>query len=795
MSTYCDVALRLPVRQWFTYLLPDALATLATPGMRVVVPLRRETKIGLIGRVHGEKPPLPSREVIDIVDKSAVLSRALLTLGEWISEYYFSSPGEALFAMIPVGLGLTIETVYSHEPERVPTASLGPAERRLCLYLSEHPGTPRSEILKTFTGSGTSRRLDRLVAKGTVISRRRIRPRQRLTRTETAVEWAGPLPDGVLKDDHLVRFLASAGGPVRASVLKQQFPDGPRRLLKLSRRHLVRSLQLPAPYEPDLPEQPAAPEHPLTEAQRQAVQEIKDALGKHRTFLLHGVTGSGKTEVYIHTLREVLDRGGTALYLVPEIGLANHLLARLASHFRSRIVVLHSGLTEKSRASAWRAVQEGERTLVVGTRSAVFAPLSDLNLVIVDEEQDPSFKQDDPAPRYHGRDVAVWRAQKEGAVCVLGTATPSLETWHNVKTGKYALLELPERIGRRPLPEIHLVDRRRHRPRQEGGLITSILYERVRSALAKNGQAILFLNRRGFSGALRCGDCGHVPSCPDCSVAYSFHRDRRQLRCHFCGRAEAAPVRCDQCDGAAFQFPRAGTQQVEQELHVLFPQARVARLDFDVAASRGRSAEILADFGRREYDILLGTQMVTKGLHFPHVAVVGILNADLSLDLPDFRAGERTLQLVLQVAGRAGRGEQPGEVYVQTFQPEQSVYAYIARSDYAGFASSELEARLQLAYPPSRRLVVLIARGTDEPDTERAITNLASQLRAVRRPPFTLLGPAPAPLHRLRGHYRWQILLKTGRIKETLKHLEEALDREAGGSVRFNVDVDPVHLL
>lgn len=795
MSLYCDVALRLPTRQPFTYLLPEALVAYAGPGMRAAVPVRRETKLGLIVRVHGKAPPVQAREVLDLVDQRAVLSPELLALGQWISEYYFCSPGEALFAMLPAGLGAAVETVYSHEPDRVPTAALRPAERRLCLYLSEHPGAARSEILKTFTGAGTSGRLARLVDRGTVTQRRRIRPKQRPAKTETAIEWAGPVPEGPLNEDRLVDFLFSADGPVRASVLKREFPDGPRRLLRLSRRHLVRSLQLPLPYEPNLPEPAVAPEYSLTAAQRNAVSAIQGALGRHRTFLLHGVTGSGKTEVYIHALRQALEVGGAALYLVPEIGLANHLLARLALHFRARIVVLHSGLTERDRALAWRAVQEGERTLVVGTRSAAFAPVSNLGLVVVDEEQDPSFKQDDPAPRYHGRDVAIWRAQQEGAVCVLGTATPSLETWYNVRSGKYTLLELPERIGQRALPDIRLVDRRRHRPRQPGGLITPVLYERVAAALASKGQAILFLNRRGFSGALRCGECGHVPACPDCSVAYSFHRDRRQLRCHFCGRAEAAPVRCDRCDGADFQFPRAGTQQVEVELKTLFPAARVARLDFDVAASRGRSAQILADFGRQEYDILLGTQMVTKGLHFPHVAVVGILNADLSLDLPDFRASERTLQLVLQVAGRAGRGEQPGEVYVQTFQPEQSVYRFIANSDYTGFAAAELETRRLLGYPPERRLVVVIARGADDAATEKAIALLAAELRSQRRAPFALLGPAPAPLRRLRGHFRWQLLLKTGRIRETLRRLEGALTRKASGAVRFNVDVDPVHLL
>jgi primosomal protein N' (replication factor Y) len=795
MPRYCEVALRLPARQWFTYRLPAALEGAARPGMRAAVPLRRETAVGMIGALRDRAPAVEAREVLDLVDLEPVLPPELLRLGEWIASYYFCSPGEALFAMLPSGLGHTVETVYSHEPERVPTASLKPAERRLCLYLAEHPGASRSELLSTFTGAGTSARLTRLAALGTVIQRRRILPRRQLARTEPAVEWSGPAPDGALAGDPLAQFLAAAGGPVPARALRERFPESPGRLLRLSRRRLVRSLELPARYDPELPPLEPAFAHQLTPAQEQAVLAVTESLGEHRTFLLHGITGSGKTEVYIQALKRVLEEGGGAIYLVPEIGLANHLLARLAAHFRERIVLLHSGLTEKVRAQAWNAVRDGERTLVVGTRSAVFAPVRNLRLVVVDEEQDASLKQDDPSPRYHARDVAVWRARAEKAVCVLGTATPALETWHNVQAGKYALLELPLRIGGKPLPGIALVDRRRCRARQAGGLVTEVLAARLEDVLARGGQAILFLNRRGFSGALRCAACGHVPACPDCSVAYTFHRDRHQLRCHFCGRAEAAPDGCSVCGSASYDFPRAGTQQVEEELVALFPGARVARLDLDVAASRGRSTQIFEAFGRREYDMLLGTQMVTKGLHFPHVAVVGILNADLSLDLPDFRASERTLQLVLQVAGRAGRGERPGEVYVQTFQPESPVYRFVAASDYRGFAAAELETRRALAYPPLGRLVAITALGGDEAATREAIERLAAELRKDRRPPFALLGPAPAPLKRLRRNYRWQLLVKARRIGPALERLDAALRTRSAGPVRFNVDVDPVHLL
>jgi primosomal protein N' (replication factor Y) len=795
VSSYCDVALRLPLRHWFTYRIPPSLAGFARPGVRALVPLRRETAVGVIGSCHDEEPDYTVRDLVDVVDEIPPFSRDLLNLGTWLSDYYYCSPGEALFAMLPGGLDVRVDTVYHHEPERVPTRNLRPSEKKLCLYLAGHPGASRRELLTEFPQPATAARLEKLVSRGTVAGQRHVRPHRLASLTRKAVQWVGETGGEAKVDRELADYLRDAAEPVAAEVLKSKFPNAPRQLLRLSRRKLVRTVTLPTPYEPVLPDVQSETEYTLTAAQEKALHAILAAAGTHRTFLLHGVTGSGKTEIYIRAIRAALARGGAALYLVPEIGLANHLLERLAPHFRDLVVVLHSGLVPRERALAWRAVHSGERRLVVGTRSAALAPLENLQLVVVDEEQDPSFKQDSPAPRYHGRDVAVWRARAARAVCVLGTATPSLESWHNAERGKYTLLELPERIGARPLPQIHLVDRRRAPTRVRGGLITPVLEERLGKTLAQGGQAILFLNRRGYSGALRCADCGQVCQCPDCAVAYSYHRDRAQLRCHFCGRAEAAPDRCSHCEATEFVYPRAGTQQVEGELGTLFGDARIARLDLDVAALRGRSAELLAQFGRRELDILLGTQMITKGLHFPHVTLVGILNTDLALDLPDFRAAERTVQQVLQVAGRAGRGELPGEVYVQTLAPDQPIYRYIETGEYTTFAGDELARRKSLDYPPHGHLIVVLAQAEKDDEAEAASRNLADRLTRQPRPSFHLAGPAPAPLRRLRRAYRWQLLLKTTNVVTTLALLTQALDGLPAKGARLTVDVDPVHML
>jgi primosomal protein N' (replication factor Y) len=790
---YCDIALRVPARQWFTYSIPAALQSCVKPGMRALAPLRHDAVIGIVGRVHGDKPQMNVRDILDIVDDRPWLTGELLRLGGWVSDYYFCSPGEALFAMIPGGLRATTDTVYSHEPQRVPTGGLKPSERRLCLYLAEHPSTTRTELLKVFPQAGTASRLEQLAAMGTISMARRVRAPKSSGLTERVISWTGPEPAD--HSDALAAYLSAARAPVRARELKAEFPDSPRRLLKLARKNWVRAFEAPAAYEPHLPEYTSEPALVLTAAQADSVKQITASFGRHETFLLYGVTGSGKTEVYIQCIRTALEGGGSVLYLAPEIGLANHLLAYLAPHFRNRVVLLHSGLTERERARAWQAVHGGERTLVVGTRSAVWAPLRNLALVVVDEEQDSSFKQDDPAPRYNGRDVAIWRARHNGAVCVLGSATPSLESWENARTGKYRLLQLPERVGARKLPGIVLVDRRQEYPQIAGGSVTQTVAEGVRAALDQGGQAILFLNRRGFSGALRCSECGHMVACPDCSVAFSFHKDLCQLRCHFCGRAEPAPDVCPSCKSVEFRYPRAGTQKVEAELALLFPGKRIVRLDLDVAAQRGGSASVLEAFGRRDADILLGTQMVTKGLHFPHVAVVGILNADLSLDLPDFRADERTLQLVLQVAGRAGRGDTPGTVYLQTYQPDHRVYAYAAAADYSGFADAAITERRLLSYPPAARVIRIVAGGADEAVTEKSIGDLAQSLRRASGAPYKLMGPSPAPLRRLRKNFRWQLVLKTSRVKQTLSLVGDAIGGSSSRGVRFNVDVDPLNML
>ena len=552
----------------------------------------------------------------------------------------------------------------------------------------------------------------------------------------------------------------------------------------------------------------------LNSAQARALESVSEAFGTHRTFLLHGVTGSGKTEIYL-ALAERADRaGGQTLLLVPEIVLSSQLLSLCRARFGDRVVVWHSQLPAGARKEAWRRVRDGRAAVVVGARSAVFAPFRKLAVAIVDEEHESAYKQDE-SPRYHGRDVAIYRAALVGAPIVLGSATPSLESFHHALAGKYTLLELPARVDDRPRPTVELIDlgsRRSLLETEEGKrgddaadpppsrILSEPLIESLRAVIGRGEQAILFLNRRGHSTVVRCGDCGHVASCPHCDISLTWHADRMELCCHYCAFRQKEFRLCPECRGARFLFKGAGTQKVEAELNRLLPEARHLRLDFDSTRRRGSLQSIIESFSERKADILLGTQMVARGLDFPNVTLVGVINADTQLNLPDFRSAERTFQLLTQVAGRAGRGTTPGRVLVQTFSPGHYAVETAKSQDYGAFYDIEIQFRREVGYPPVSRLVNLLLDGTDEEKVEAKAEELASDLgRRIRDESLAaeVLGPAPQSLSRLKGKYRWHVTLKSKDHRVLKKLGEVALGEAPGGrsAVRLSIDVDPVSLL
>ena len=522
------------------------------------------------------------------------------------------------------------------------------------------------------------------------------------------------------------------------------------------------------------------------------------------TFLLHGVTGSGKTEIYLQALAHALEQGKGAIVLVPEISLTPQTVERFKARFSSGklqtlVAVLHSHLSAGERHDEWHKIRQGRARIVIGARSAIFAPVEPLGLIIVDEEHETSYKQEE-APRYHARDVAIMRGQMENAVVVLGSATPSLESFYNCHRGKFSLLELPERVDHQKMPHVRVVDMRQAATKEKGTpLFSPQLKEAITQRLERGEQTILFLNRRGYSTSLQCPTCGYVCECPDCSISLTYHRPEQKLACHICGHVEKVPLVCpnEKCKNPAIRFSGTGTQRVEETLAKLFPKARIQRMDADTMKRKDDYRKVLGDFRAGKIDILVGTQMIAKGLHFPNVTLVGIIYADLALHQPDFRAGERTFQLLTQVAGRAGRGDVEGEVFVQAFAPFHPAIQYARRHDFNGFYEQEIEFRQQLKYPPVSRVALLTLKGRNEEKVKFSAEHLKRELEKTLKEfkDLILAGPAPAPLLRAETFYRYQIMLRTRVMSALSRELARIIQSLAlPEDVTLAVDIDPVNL-
>ena len=741
MSAFARVIIDRSIRRELDYAVPETLAGKVVAGSRVRVPFREKLLLATVVALLEESPAAGIKPIAALIGEKPALSASLLELARWMANYYCCP----------------IETVMrSLLPQVIRRAELG----------------WKKQLFVSLRHRATADELESL---------RKRAPRQA----------------------ELLAAIAQLSAPIPAADLLRQTSLDNSTLRALVRRGFAELREQAVARDPHGMEQfiPDA-ELTLNEEQTAALKLIETALenpATHAPILLHGVTGSGKTEVYLQAIRSTLARGRTAIVLVPEISLTPQTVERFKNRFASEpdmVAVLHSHLSEGERHDEWHKLHSSRAKIVIGARSAVFAPLENLGLIVVDEEHETSYKQED-APRYHARDVAVVRAKFEQCAVVLGTATPSLESYYNAERGKYVLSRLTQRVDQCQMPLMRIVDLRQERRKEKAA---AILSEKLRSAigerLVKREQTILFLNRRGFSTSLLCGQCGTARDCPNCSVGLTFHRVNARLSCHLCGHSAAVPKRCPECGEDALIYAGFGTEKVEANVSAIFPQAVVRRMDADSMTRKDAYRETLQAFRAGKIDILVGTQMIAKGLHFPNVTLVGIINADLALHLPDFRAGERTFQLLTQVAGRAGRGEAPGEVFVQTYTPFSPSIQFARHHDFTGYFEQELEFRERCDFPPFKHAVLITVRSEHEARASFSAETLARRLRESLPEEFSLGAPAPAPLEKLQGHYRFHILLRGTAIMRLSRLIRETLDKlPFPEDVAVAVDVDPYQLL
>ncbi len=804
LATACVVALPIPALKPYSYAVPTSLADRVTPGARVLVPVRSREMIGVVlevddGATEGLKP------VLLAPDADPLIPSPLLELGAWISNYYTTPIGLTLRAMMPSALWggsrLVARVVVSR-------TSVGGRSREVLELIRSSGGRMAAASLARRLRRPVWDTLQRLARRGDIVLETepaRLGPKPG---SEEIIVIARELPSilerertfgRAIRQRELYEVLEALGGEAPSSHLRMQLGFSPAVIKGLLERGLVRPdtrERLRDPFS-DIPG--TVPPSPNAE-QRAAVDAIrKTPLGE--AALLWGVTGSGKTLVYLETFREEVEGGKGAIVLVPEISLTPQTISRVIGAFGDNVAVLHSGLSDGERADAWRALASGQRRVVVGARSAVFAPVRNLAVIMVDEEHDASYKHGE-APRYHAREVALRRANIEDARIVLGGATPSLETWS--ARNRYVSVSLPQRVGERPLPSVTLLDMRTEQRVPDSGAVpwSKALDHALSETLGQSQQAILLLNRRGFANFLQCSECGGVAECPHCSISLTVHRTPERLRCHYCGHDTGMPLKCPDCGGTRSRERGTGTQHLERWLAERFPKARLARMDADTTTARWSHSRILEAVDKRKIDILFGTQMVAKGLDFPGITLVGVVDADTGLHLPDFRAAERTFQLIAQVAGRAGRGPEGGSVLVQTRTPQHYALQTAARHDFEAFARHELEVRRSPSYPPHVQLVNIVVSGLDEQKVADAAVDIAEWLRGLvnarARGEVEVLGPAPAPLARIKGRWRWHVMyrgVEKSMIGRVTRYASRRAPHTESAALRIVFDRDPVAVL
>ncbi len=825
VGQFVDVALPVPLERAFTY---SVHGDVPAVGARVLVPFSGQRLMGVVVRVHTDapEPGIEVKPVQQVLDDTALLPDELMRLAEWIAQYYVAPLGEVLRGMLPLNAEIRRVLLYRiAEPgKRVlyEGAEKGSSRRS---RLSADDQNREYAVLNALEGGEAvkltalrSTGANKALLEGMVRKRWLTREVEASDRDARRLEKIAVLVDDVrlpkLNENQtaILAEISAVGGRLRVRDLRT-LPVPPSTLATLVKRGLVRLEDAPEAFHlggVHAPGKKHAHEHPLNETQTEALASIAAAMseGGFRPHLLYGVTGSGKTAVYIAAMRRALDAGRASLLLVPEIGLTPAMAGQMHAAFGGEVALLHSQLSPDERAEQWHRIRRGEARIVVGTRSAVFAPVNDLGLLIVDEEHDSSYKQEE-TPRYHGRDVAVMRAKLLGIPVVLGSATPSLESWNNAQTGRYALLRMDQRVANRPLPEVELVDMRvEFRDTGVEHIFSRRLIEETQATIDRGEQAIILLNRRGYSYVVMCRACGEKIECENCAIALTFHKPvnggdvhaepGERLECHYCGYRRSVPVRCPKCQSEHLYYLGAGSQQGEERLQEIFPAARIGRMDRDTVRGRGDMERLLQRLHSGEINLLVGTQMIAKGHDIHGVTTVGVVGCDHALGMPDFRAAERVFQLLTQVSGRAGRGEAPGRVLVQSYHPDHYAVRCAAAHDYEGFVRREMQFRRPFFYPPFGVLANVLVQSQELGEANAWAGTLGRWFTSRTVQGIRMLGPAAAPVSRLKRIYRFHLLLKAQRrsdlqaaVRGMLAHAEtEGIPRKA-----LLVDVDAISLM
>jgi primosomal protein N' (replication factor Y) len=818
MPEFVDVAVPVGVRKTFVYSVPPRFREKIAVGMRVLVPFGRKLVTGYaVGTpISSQSRSFRIRAVQELLEPEPAIPPSLVETALWIASYYFAPPGEVFRALFPAGTQVFGVRKVSITPRAAALINGGlrpvdlcPQENRILEVLAQRESLSLKELARCTALRNPEQWIESLAAANWIqvesfLQRPKVTIKEQLSvRILKGVDHDEDLPPA---QKRFYSLLESRAHPVLLQEALRSARATQSAARALARKGLIeisaeRIDRRPAELLPI--EDTTAPA--LTPLQQDLVDRVIELIlqNKPSRFLIHGVTGSGKTEIYLRLISEVLKRGESALFLVPEIGLTPILTRLVVSRFPNRVSLLHSGMSAGERFDQWTRIRRKEARVVVGTRSAVFAPVEDLRLIVIDEEQDSSYKQDE-SPCYHAREVAWHRVQQSGGVLLMGSATPAIETFfaarHMKDTG---LFSLPERIEARPLPPVTIVDMSREFQRcGKNRVISETLQSELESCLQRGEQSIVLLNRRGFSRTILCRSCGHVYMCPDCSISMTYHQQEDRLICHYCGQQRSVPSQCGNCGGPYIHYAGVGTEQLENIVRTALPKARIARVDRDTARRRGFLRTTLFDFAEHRIDVLVGTQMLAKGHDFPNVTLVGVVAADAGLAFPDFRSAERTFQLLIQVAGRAGRGTAPGRVIIQSYHPDNYALQFAQNQDYRGFYEREIEFRRLMGYPPFSRLVQILI---SDPDSVRACDTaekIAQRLKlhvarsdARFRP--HVLGPAAAPIEKIRGNYRMQILLKCRPESVSASLLRECFDEleHKKFSSKVHVDVDPLSLL